>query len=753
MIAFGLRLALRGGREAVIRLLATAAAVALGVGLLLMMLAGINGVTNQDARGAWLASGNPGLAAPGTKPAADPVWAMLSNDLYQGQEIDRVDVAVTGPQSPIPPGLTRLPGPGEYYASPALQKLIRSVPAAQLADRYPGRDVGTIGDAGLPSPGTLTIVVGHTPAELSHVHGVGRISTIATARDQRADDGVKLILAVTAAALIFPVLIFIGTATRLAAARREQRFAAMRLCGATPRQVSVVSAVESTVAAAIGTALGFVLFTAFRVPLSAAPFTGSRFQPADFSLTLADVLIVALGVPIAAAVAARVSLRRVRISPLGVSRRVRPSAPRAWRVLPLLLGVAELAYFVGRRPASTNGQIAAYLTGIFTMMFGLQIAGPWLTMTGARLMAGRANRVTTLIAARRLADDPKAGFRAISGLVLALFVTSTAIGVITSMVDNQGVPADMTRNPAATSTVTQTFWPTQGGSDKPVYTTPTAIPATVTQQILAVPGVQQVLTVHANPAGFGPQTAGSIPAPPGLVTCADLARTSGLGRCATGATVAGVSPDLTEFGMGPRAAAGSAIVWPSAADVSPARLGTLPILSVVVATDGSATAIEQTRTRLEAAYPLQQNSPSTQTEYFAMQSARLTGYQQLAEVVILVSLVIAGCSLALSVVGGLNERKRPFSLLRLTGVQLATLRRIVGLETTVPLLGVAVVATGAGFLAAGLFLRAQLAYSLEPPGIAYYATVGAGLAATLAIIASTLPLLRRITGPETARNE
>jgi hypothetical protein len=31
--------------------------------------------------------------------------------------------------------------------------------------------------------------------------------------------------------------------------------------------------------------------------------------------------------------------------------------------------------------------------------------------------------------------------------------------------------------------------------------------------------------------------------------------------------------------------------------------------------------------------------------------------------------------------------------------------------------------------------------------------VAAGLAASLALIASTLPLLRRMTGPEVARNE
>jgi predicted lysophospholipase L1 biosynthesis ABC-type transport system permease subunit len=121
--------------------------------------------------------------------------------------------------------------------------------------------------------------------------------------------------------------------------------------------------------------------------------------------------------------------------------------------------------------------------------------------------------------------------------------------------------------------------------------------------------------------------------------------------------------------------------------------------------------------------------------------------------VILVSLCIAGCSLAVSVVAGLNDRKRPFSLLRLTGVQLSLLRRIVVLESAVPLLVIAVLATGAGFLAAELFLKSQMGYSLRPPGAEYYITVLTGLAVSLGVIASTLPLLRRITGPETARNE
>ena len=74
-------------------------------------------------------------------------------------------------------------------------------------------------------------------------------------------------------------------------------------------------------------------------------------------------------------------------------------------------------------------------------MAGLVIAGPWLTMVAARVMARRTHRPAALIAARRLADNPRAGFRAVSGLILALFVTSVAVGVITTIVADRGAPS------------------------------------------------------------------------------------------------------------------------------------------------------------------------------------------------------------------------------------------------------------------------------------------------------------------------
>lgn len=737
MIRLGLRLALASGREAAVRLILITAAVALGVGLLLATLSGVNAVNAQDARYAWLNTGAAGDAGAAT---ADPIWWLLRDDTFRGQPIGRVDVAATGPDAPVPPGIPRLPGPGEFYASPALTELLRTTQAAELADRFPGHQAGLIGRAALPAPDSLLVIVGHSPAELAHHPGATRATSIMTTDPGNGADAIKVLLSIVAAAILFPILIFIGTATRLAATRREQRFAAMRLVGATPRQISIVSAVESTVAALGGTAAGFGLYVLVRPALAEVPFTGARFFPDDPSLGVAGILLVGAGVPAGAVAAAWLALRRVQVSPLGVSRRVTPRAPRAWRLIPLAAGIGELAYFVGQRPGTTDGQIVAYLSGFLLIMVGLVIAGPWLTMLGSRMLARRASRPATLIAARRLADNPHAAFRAVSGLILALFVTSVATGVITTFVANRGAPRS---DPVASSTLSQIFWPQERAEGQPGPPAD-AVPA----GLRSIPGVHHVTVVHANPR-HQPDAAGGRPLP-GLIACTELARTpAAFGRCPDGAQVAEVYPDLS----GPDRSSGNPKLWPAAA-VTSERLRQLPVLSVMVGTDGSDPAIEQARTVLATAFPEGLRFPRTSGELEAVEGLQTIGqWQQLANVVILASLPIAGCSLAVAVAGGLSDRKRPFSLLRLAGVQLGVLRRVVVLESVVPLLFAAVVATGTGFLAAQLFLTSQLDYTLKPPGIAYYLIVVTGLVASLGIVASTLPLLKRITGPETARNE
>ena len=398
MIRLGLRLTLGSGREAALRVFVTGAAVALGVGLLLACLAGVNGLHAQTDRGAWL---DTSAQASRSASASGGLWWLSGTDQFGSQEIDRVNVAADGPGAPVPPGMAHLPGPGEYDVSPALMALFKSEPANELRDRYPGHQIGTIGAAALPSPNSLIIVIGHTARQLSQAPGaieVGAIQRTPASCYACQDTGgsgaiLQFILAGGAVALLLPVLILIATASRLSAARREERFAAMRLVGATPHQISVVSAVEAVVAAVAGVAVGFALFFVFRPLLYHVPFTGAPLAAGDLSLHWIDVVLTVVGVPVAALVSALLALRKVRISPLGVQRRASSRPPRIVRIIPLLAGIAVLAYFdAAGKPGAVGGQLLELLAGFVLLIVGLVLAGPWFTTAGARLMASRASR-------------------------------------------------------------------------------------------------------------------------------------------------------------------------------------------------------------------------------------------------------------------------------------------------------------------------------------------------------------------------
>ena len=112
-------------------------------------------------------------------------------------------------------------------------------------------------------------------------------------------------------------------------------------------------------------------------------------------------------------------------------------------------------------------------------------------------MARWTSRPGTLIAARRLADDPRAAFRAVSGLVLALFVTTVAVVAITTQnaknVTRFGSVAD-------SDMLTEQIAHESPGSSAAVSGTGPAAPAApLTAQLRAVPGVQGVAVVRAVP--------------------------------------------------------------------------------------------------------------------------------------------------------------------------------------------------------------------------------------------------------------
>jgi len=128
------------------------------------------------------------------------------------------------------------------------------------------------------------------------------------------------------------------------------------------------------------------------------------------------------------AIAALISLRRVRVSLLGVSRRVTPPPPSAWRVTPLLIGIVLFILGVVLTTKQTIG--GPIFPGLIVILIGLVVGGPWLTAQSARLFGRLVAGSSPLLASRRLADNPKAAFRSVTGLVLAVFLGTLVAGLL-----------------------------------------------------------------------------------------------------------------------------------------------------------------------------------------------------------------------------------------------------------------------------------------------------------------------------------
>ncbi|MFI7643054.1 FtsX-like permease family protein [Nonomuraea sp. NPDC049400] len=737
MILLGLRLSLRSGRETAARLALIVAGVAVGVAVLLATLSLFNAFQATGERPCWECTSGSAPSGWALDVTADGALWNFREDYYAGRTITRLDAAALGVRAPVIPGLSRMPGPGQYYASPALARLLDSAPREQLADRFPGTRAGMIGQAALSGPDELVIVVGGTPQEVAAMIGTRQVDTVATepALDDSADV-YRFGFGIAAIGLIVPVLVLVGTATRLAAARREARFAAIRLVGATSRQINILAAVDAALGALLGALAGVALFQLVRPAVAGIRITGSRFFPELAVPSPWQYAAVLACVPLVAAGAALWSLRRVRISPLGVARKAAPPPPRAWRVIPLLAG---LGLFAG--PAIQNGKPDTLLAnaGIALIMAGLVLAGPWLTMLAARLTARLTRGAATLLAAQRLAADPKTAFRSVSGLVLAVFIGTTIAALVPAVVTGQRAVAGGTLNGVLGATF---YRPGIEGLSPRAG-------ADLLARLRAHPGVE-VLAIYARadleqlrPSPDGPPPATSV------VECSSLARFPVLGQCPAGAQavmgrfdrVVGADNPLTIDRLLPLAGPAS----------RPASASGLELRAVMVRA-GDAATLERLRTLLAGHAAV---APMTFAEVAQVRADLYTRAESIALAMVALTLVAGGCSLVVAVGGGLVERRQAFTLLRLAGTPTRTLAAVVLLESALPLVLAAVLAAGAGFGVAEPLIG-QLAMkgaSLAMPGPVYFASLGGGLAASLLVILTALPLLRRMTAPDNARFE
>jgi hypothetical protein len=476
-----------------------------------------------------------------------------------------------------------------------------------------------------------------------------------------------------------------------------------------------------------------------------------------------------VGVPIVAAVAALLSLRRVQISPLGVSRRATPKQPTAWRLTILVIGVALFVYGLSKTTHKSIG--APAYPGLLITMAGLVIAGPWFTAMTARLFGSASRGPASLLAARRLADSPKAAFRSVTGLVLAVFL-GTMVGTLIPAVN--ATEATPTAGALSNVLLDQVGLAPQAGA-KLLGGLGAISGATVYPfYSLGAAGIGGGASGAGGAGGGGKGGGGTVSVTPGngadqgiigygtpvtIVSCSVMRDLAVLGQCASGRTAV-QTDDTSLFSDNP-----IYNTKPFVDSSNPAYTGTLaglPLESVLVRVNSPAT-LERVRTYLAVHAPPQNfdgpgNSPTPPRTFGETLSIRLDRAATLEKIVyaaVALTLIVAGCSLAVAVGGGLVDRRRPFTLLRVGGTPVGVLSGVVLLEAAVPLLAATLVAAAIAYGTSVLaFVRLAPAHTPIPQlGHDYYALMGVGLAVAFGVIAVTLPLLRSMTTPGNVRFE
>jgi hypothetical protein len=385
------------------------------------------------------------------------------------------------------------------------------------------------------------------------------------------------------------------------------------------------------------------------------------------------------------------------------------------------------------------------MLSLVVIIVGLMIAGPWLTMQTARVLSRGARTGSAVLAARRLADNPRAACRPVSGLVLAVMVGTALATVAAAAIAAQQTNVDsQLRNVLRTQFVEHPDCDL--GCGKPAVR---GLPPTVANSLLdrlsALPGTQPI-PMYVDGRNM-------------LIRCTDLRRLPALGTCPAGAQAVLVDGlDLTNLFTDNLASLNKRLPYVTADTATTTDTATGRNLGVALVTvDGPAT-LERARTLLSGyTIPLLDDIKAPQTFGEAATIRAALVLEALRGVILVagLTLLIAACSLAVAVSGGIVDRKRPFTLLRLTGTPVRVLYKVVLLETVLPLLSATVLAAAVGYTVALPVTHALApnSHTTPMPGGSYYLIMGSGVVLALAVLLSCLPILNRITVTDNVRFE
>ncbi|MDF8266054.1 FtsX-like permease family protein [Luteipulveratus flavus] len=265
-----------------------------------------------------------------------------------------------------------------------------------------------------------------------------------------ADAGLRPGVIAALLLMCIPVLTFAGQCSRIGAPARDRRLAALRMAGATPSEVRRVVAWETGLAAGVGAILGAAAYVVAHVWFSDVPgvtapdgrrvvdfgssSTGLLF-PTDVVPHWWLLVVCLIGVPLGAALGARLALRRTAITPFAVVRRARRRPPTLVPALLFVGGGLALVFWsaLGRALPDSLVERPWFVLTVPVLVLitavGLMLGAASGAYALGRLLAPRTRRPALLIAARRMTDAPFTASRVSTAVVLAVLLGCGACGL------------------------------------------------------------------------------------------------------------------------------------------------------------------------------------------------------------------------------------------------------------------------------------------------------------------------------------
>ena len=244
-------------------------------------------------------------------------------------------------------------------------------------------------------------------------------------------------LAIIACALLIPAMSSLASGAAMLGARgRDRRLAVLRLVGLSSSDVTRMSLIDTAIQAVSGIVVGAIAYVVTLPAWGLLTMQAVAVQPGEMLLPWWLFLAVAAATFATGMLASVWGLRRVRISPLGVSKRENSPAMKVWRVV--IFGVVVVVALVAIQLLRIDGLVPTLIfAGIMlAVIWAFNLFAAWLLQLLAAGFA-RTPNATGMWASRRVQADAKATWRRVSGLgLLSLIGAYMAIMPIAITADN-----------------------------------------------------------------------------------------------------------------------------------------------------------------------------------------------------------------------------------------------------------------------------------------------------------------------------